>query len=80
MAARSVFRDAVTGSGQLMLISGEAGIGKTAVLAALLDDAARDCTVLRGLCWEGAGGDRTARTRRRMRLLPQGVAATGDGR
>ncbi len=54
-AARSVFRDAVTGSGQLMLISGEAGIGKTAVLAALLDDAARDCTVLRGLCWEGAG-------------------------
>jgi len=53
--AGSMLRDAVAGSGQFLLVSGEAGIGKTAMLAALIDQAAPDCTVLRGLCWEGSG-------------------------
>ena len=50
-----MLRDAVAGTGQFLLISGEAGIGKTAMLAALIDRATPDCTVLRGLCWEGNG-------------------------
>ncbi len=54
-AAGSALRDAVAGAGQFLLISGEAGIGKTAMLGALIDRAAKDCTVLRGLCWEGNG-------------------------
>ena len=54
-ATGSMLRDARAGAGQFLLISGEAGIGKTAVLAALVDQAAPDFTVLRGLCWEGTG-------------------------
>ena len=49
-------RDALAGAGQLLLISGEAGIGKTAVLAALVDEAGsrmRWCCA--AICWEGDG-------------------------
>src|SRR6476619_3374891 len=66
-AAGSALRDAVAGTGQFLLISGEAGIGKTAMLAALIDRAATDCTVLRGLCWEGNGAHRTGRGHRSCR-------------
>ena len=54
-AAGSVLRDALTGTGQFLMISGEAGIGKTAVLAALIDQAEPGRLVLRGFCWEGDG-------------------------
>jgi tetratricopeptide (TPR) repeat protein len=54
-AAGSVLRDALAGSGQLLMLCGEAGIGKTAVLTALIDQAEADCAVLRGSCWEGTG-------------------------
>ncbi len=55
-AASTVLHDAQAGSGQFLLISGEAGIGKTSVLAALVDDAQRSgAVVLRGFCWEGPG-------------------------
>ena len=47
--------DAVGGAGQFLMISGEAGIGKTAVLAALIDEAGPAALVLRGFCWEGDG-------------------------
>ena len=54
-AAGSVLRDALSGSGQFLMISGEAGIGKTAMLAALINQAGPASLVLRGFCWEGDG-------------------------
>ncbi|MFI5713341.1 ATP-binding protein [Kribbella sp. NPDC051620] len=54
-AATAVLRDAASGSGQFLMVSGEAGIGKTAVLAALIDQAGADWTILRGICWAGTG-------------------------
>ena len=39
----------------MLLIGGEAGIGKTAVLAALINQAEPDCLVMQGFCWEGSG-------------------------
>src|SRR5215831_16941248 len=54
-AAGSVLSDALSGSGQFLMISGEAGIGKTAMLAALIDRAGPVPLVLRGFCWEGDG-------------------------
>src|SRR5438477_10032835 len=53
--ARSVLDDARRGAGQFLMISGEAGIGKTAMLAALPGLAGHDPLVLRGFCWEGDG-------------------------
>src|SRR5205823_4984974 len=47
---------AVAGEGQLLLVAGEAGIGKSAVLAELARAAAdRGGRVLRGVCWAGPG-------------------------
>src|SRR6185312_1560821 len=54
-AASSVLDDARGGTGQFLMISGEAGIGKTAMLAALARRAGQDPLVLRGFCWEGDG-------------------------
>lgn len=53
-------RDAVTravaGRGSVLLITGDAGIGKTRLLQAAADDAAaRGALVLRGAGWEGGG-------------------------
>ena len=54
-AASSVLDDARRGAGQFLMISGEAGIGKTAMLAALIGQAGPVPLVLRGFCWEGDG-------------------------
>jgi len=54
-AASSVVDDARRGAGQFLMISGEAGIGKTAMLAALVSRAGTVPLVLRGFCWEGDG-------------------------
>ena len=54
-AAGSVLSDALAGTGGLLMLCGEAGIGKTAVLAALAGQAGPGCGVLRGSCWEGTG-------------------------
>ena len=54
-AASSVLGDALSGSGQFLMISGEAGIGKSAMLAALISQAGPVPLVLRGFCWEGDG-------------------------
>ena len=54
-AASSVLDDARHGAGQFLMISGEAGIGKTAMLAALVSQAGPAPLVLRGFCWEGDG-------------------------
>jgi AAA ATPase domain len=54
-AASSVLEDARRGAGQFLMISGEAGIGKTAMLAALVSQAGPAPLVLRGFCWEGDG-------------------------
>ena len=54
-AASSVLDDARRGAGQFLMISGEAGIGKTAMLAALVSRAGSAPLVLRGFCWEGDG-------------------------
>ena len=54
-AAGSVLGEALTGAGQFLLISGEAGIGKTAILEALIQRAGPVPLVLRGFCWEGSG-------------------------
>jgi AAA ATPase domain len=54
-AASSVLNDARSGTGQFLMISGEAGIGKTAMLAALIGQAGPTPLVLRGFCWDGDG-------------------------
>ena len=54
-AAGAVLGDALGGSGQFLMIRGEAGIGKTAMLAALTARAGPVPLVLRGFCWEGDG-------------------------
>ena len=54
-AASSVLDDARRGAGQFLMISGEAGIGKTAMLAVLVSQAGPAPLVLRGFCWEGDG-------------------------
>ena len=56
VAAGTVLQDAIAGSAQFLLISGEAGIGKTALLAELTSRAQQsDAKILRGYCWEGTG-------------------------
>ncbi len=47
--------DARAGAGQLLLISGEAGIGKSAVLSFVADAAQTEGRVLRGFCVAGSG-------------------------
>ena len=54
-AAAPLLRDSLAGAGQFLLVSGEAGIGKTAVLEALVAEAGPAALVLRGICWEGDG-------------------------
>jgi tetratricopeptide (TPR) repeat protein len=52
--ARAALDECLAGTGQLLLISGEPGIGKTAVMAELAGEAAtRGARVLRGSCWDG---------------------------
>jgi len=54
-AARGVLDDVYAGAGQVLLVAGEPGIGKTALLAAIAREAAdRRARVLRGICWAGA--------------------------
>ena len=48
--------EAVEGHQQLALVSGDAGIGKTSLVAAFAADAAAGgCAVVWGRCWEGGG-------------------------
>jgi DNA-binding CsgD family transcriptional regulator/tetratricopeptide (TPR) repeat protein len=47
---RASLDDAIEGAGQLVLIRGEAGIGKTALLRAFLDEARPRATVAIGFC------------------------------
>ena len=54
-AVGAVLSEALSGSGQFLMISGAAGIGKTAMLAALISQAGPVPLVLRGFCWEGDG-------------------------
>src|SRR4029079_5827610 len=54
-AASSVLDDARRGAGQFLMISGEAGIGKTARRAVRVSRAGPAPLVLRGFCWEGDG-------------------------
>ena len=52
--ARAALDECLAGTGQLLLISGEPGIGKTAVVTALAGEAAaRGAGVLRATCWDG---------------------------
>ena len=54
--AGAALDDALTGSGQLLLVTGEPGIGKSALLAEVAGRAAnRGARILRGQCWEGGG-------------------------
>jgi len=52
---RAALDEARAGSGRTVLLSGEPGIGKSALLTWLIDQAAPDALVLRGFCWEGDG-------------------------
>ena len=55
-AAGLLMAEARRGTGQFLLINGEAGIGKTALLAALAGSSAEGgARVLRGFCWQGEG-------------------------
>src|SRR4051794_34223920 len=52
--ARAALEESLAGAGQLLLISGEPGIGKSALLSQLAaDGAARGARVLSGSCWDG---------------------------
>ena len=52
--ARAALDECLAGAGQLLLISGEPGIGKTAVMAELADEGTdRGARVLWGTCWDG---------------------------
>jgi hypothetical protein len=54
--ADAALDEAMAGAGQFLLISGEPGIGKSALLAELATAAtARGARVLRGGCWDGGG-------------------------
>ncbi len=52
---RAALEQARSGSGRTVLLSGEPGIGKSALLAWVVDEATPDALVLRGFCWEGDG-------------------------
>lgn len=55
-ALRAGLEAAATGRGRLLLVTGDAGIGKTAVVAALAGEAAdAGALVLWGQCWESGG-------------------------
>ena len=51
----TVLGDALAGRMRLAMVSGEAGIGKTALLAAGARDATARAAVCWGTCWQGAG-------------------------
>ena len=54
--ARAALHEAMAGDGQLLLITGEPGIGKSALLSQLTEEAvAAGARVLRGNCWAGEG-------------------------
>jgi tetratricopeptide (TPR) repeat protein len=51
---RAALGESMAGSGQLLVISGEPGIGKSALMAELTAEAtSRGARVLRGACWDG---------------------------
>jgi AAA ATPase domain len=55
-AAGLLMAEARRGAGQFLLINGEAGIGKTALLTALArSSASAGALVLSGFCWQGEG-------------------------
>ena len=54
--AGAALDDALAGVGQLLLVTGEPGIGKSALLTEVARRATtRGARVLRGICWDGAG-------------------------
>src|SRR5690348_15921456 len=54
--ARAALDQAVAGAGRLLLVTGDAGIGKTAFAQAVTSlAAARGCTTLWAACWQGEG-------------------------
>lgn len=75
---RGALERALAGAGELAIVSGEAGIGKTRTVAVLAEDArARGCDVLFGRCWEGEGAPLYAPWRQVLRALPaDGSAGT----
>ena len=54
-AAAPVVEDVLAGAGQFLMVSGDAGIGKTAVLGALIGQAGSEALVLQATCWGGDG-------------------------
>jgi AAA ATPase domain len=51
----TVLGDALAGRMRLAMVSGEAGIGKTALVAVVVGDASDRAAVCWGTCWAGAG-------------------------
>jgi len=92
-AVTAALAETRSGAGQLLLIGGEAGIGKSAVLSYVVDTARDDCRPLRGFCLAGSGvppywpwiqvlrasGLPTADLGEAGRLLDSGGTAEPDG-
>jgi len=75
-AVRSAADAAAAGRGRLLLVSGEPGIGKSALLAEVAGDLADGGTlVLWGQCWDGDGAPAYWPW---VQVLRAGVAAGGD--
>ena len=54
--AEAALAEMLSGAGQLLLVTGEPGIGKSALLAEVARRGAhRGARVLRGVCWRGDG-------------------------
>jgi tetratricopeptide (TPR) repeat protein len=75
-ALKGLVGDALTGRGGLALVTGMAGIGKTACLAAAMEHAAaQGCAVGWGTCWDGGGAPAFWPWIQAFRELGQAVAS-----
>lgn len=77
-ALGQALEQAGAGAGRLVLVAGEPGIGKSALLGWLAGLAEPGCLVLRGFCWDGAGAPPYWPWSQVLRASELGVAELGE--